>query len=806
MNTEIFNLDICPQRNLARRIAGGWLRTATPAIASLGLLSSGVAQSQPSAPSFTVDSIADNETLDGNCTLREAINRVNGTVSADCPAGTSGSYLPEILFDASISGQTITLGGTQLPEIRSDLSIVGPEAGLATSMTIDANGQSRIMSTYGDGYNSGTPLRLQLHNLTLTNGRTTLADAGVDRPGAAIFAYDTNLTLRDCLVTGNAAHGNGGGINVRGYFNGRSHFPVSAALTRSVVSDNQTTTTYSSPGGGIYSTGAVYLTDSVVSDNSTIGEEAHGGGVYTKDNLNLNRTVLSGNTTSGDDARGGGAYAKGLFDLYDSVITHNSTLGAQSHGGGVFWRRDDSAFTSLLASNSIITGNSVQGANADGGGLYVRGSRDGGSDLRMTSTTVAENVATGRGGGLFSEYTDTYSYLRSSTFSDNSANDGGGIFATTSNLSIENTTISGNTAAQGAGLCTTLSGSVVVNHSTVTLNTASGMGINPANDIAGGVNQDGGSLYIANSIVANNTPADCSFNGGNYNSFIGARSLDQDGTCATITGGGFTTSNSINLDVLSLNGGRTASHGLLAGSSAIDQISSTDNTLRTDQRGVERPSYDSGPGRPTLIIGSGATSNNQTGSLNDIGAVEYNDNGVFGFTQVAFAELENNGPETISVRRSDGTNGAVSVNVTVRSQFFDRATAMIDYDVPGATFDEDDDGYDLTLNWADGEGGIKSFNVDLVNDNVNEGLLPETTSVSLRSASGGASIGNFLVKLGIIDPSDEAAVNEFFGGDSTDSFSFGGGGATGLMELLLLLPLALLGLGRKLRAVMKGRR
>ena len=74
---------------------------------------------------ITVDSLLDNfdpgaPTSDGVVTLREAITAANtNAVSGDAPAGSGADT---ILFDAALSGQTITLGGTEL-EITDTLTI-----------------------------------------------------------------------------------------------------------------------------------------------------------------------------------------------------------------------------------------------------------------------------------------------------------------------------------------------------------------------------------------------------------------------------------------------------------------------------------------------------------------------------------------------------------------------------------------------------------------------------------------------------------------------------------------------------------
>ncbi len=67
----------------------------------------------------------------GDLSLREAVGLANGSIGANT-----------ILFAAALSGQTITLGGTEL-EISDTLTI--DATALAANVTIDANMQSRVL-------------------------------------------------------------------------------------------------------------------------------------------------------------------------------------------------------------------------------------------------------------------------------------------------------------------------------------------------------------------------------------------------------------------------------------------------------------------------------------------------------------------------------------------------------------------------------------------------------------------------------------------------------------------------------------
>jgi hypothetical protein len=147
-------------------------------------------------------------------------------------------------------------------------------------------------------------------------------------------------------------------------------------------------------------------------------------------------------------------------------------------------------------------------------------------------------------------------------------------------VTITNSTFANNSASQyGGGLYN--AGMVYINNSTFANNSASQYG--------GGLINSGGTVNIAQSIVANNTGGDCflltSLTDQGYN-------LDSDGTC------GFTTANhdlpqtnpKLDPNGLANNGGPTQTIALLAGSPAIDYIPAPSVcTLTTDQRGFPRP-------------------------------------------------------------------------------------------------------------------------------------------------------------------------------------------------------------------------
>lgn len=99
------------------------------------------------------------------------------------------------------------------------------------------------------------------------------------------------------------------------------------------------------------------------------------------------------------------------------------------------------------------------------------------------------------------------------------------------------------------------------------------------------------------------------------------------------------------------------------------------------------------------------------------------DAGALRFTQASFNVPEESGVATITVRRHQGTTGAVSVEWEA---------------APGSATDADFVPATGVLEWGDGDGAEKSFDVELVDDDEAEGL--ETVLLTLRNPTGGASL------------------------------------------------------------------
>ena len=215
----------------------------------------------------------------------------NSTITIDGKIEASSGNSGEIVID-----KTLTIEGKP-----------GPDEDI-----LDANGLSRIFKV-----KEGKTLTLK--NLTLTGGKATgTGDAG---SGGAIYAKDAStVNIENCIITGNEADTNGGGLNVEG--------------TPTTITNCTFTGNTAKNGGGIYiiqaSKGPV-----VTIEGGTIGgtgpneankatgtdSDGNGGGIYVGDWCELRLQDSTGPgaqsvlITGNQAAKGGGVYAKNVLQV-----------------------------------------------------------------------------------------------------------------------------------------------------------------------------------------------------------------------------------------------------------------------------------------------------------------------------------------------------------------------------------------------------------------------------------------------------------------------------------------------------------
>ena len=310
-------------------------------------------------PNILTDELDNTNTgTDLGCSLREALSIANTDSTAVEPAcavdsapGDDTISLGTGTYVLSVAGSNDDANATgDLDVIASggDLTIDGTGAGTTSIDTTDSPAWAdRVLNQVSAA--SGTPLVVR--ELTITGGNT-------GNFGGGILALAGSLTLESARVTGNAAFGNGGGIDSR-----------TGADSLSIL-DSQ-----------------------IDSNSSTLGDG--GGGVQTANLTTIDSSSIIGNHATYNQALGGGITAVDVADITvtDSLIANNvaqSTGSAAPRGGGINMKSG-----SATIRNSTISGNEVLGgASRTGGAVRVAGA----STVTIVNSTVSDNKAELSGG------------------------------------------------------------------------------------------------------------------------------------------------------------------------------------------------------------------------------------------------------------------------------------------------------------------------------------------------------------------------------------------------------------------------
>jgi CSLREA domain-containing protein len=210
--------------------------------------------------------------------------------------------------------------------------------------------------------------------------------------------FDINITVTGTIIVGDTfddpyetidhdVNINGPGANQLSIDGAGSYRIFNIGNGRTVsIKDLTITNGNESQGGGIYNTGTLTITNTVVTGNTaTTSGEGDGGGIFNQaGSLTVINSTISDNTAS--DGNGGGILNRdgATANISGSAISCNHA--DNGHAGGIQSGGD------LTVINSTISGNTAQ----DGAGLAV--GRNG--SVHLTNTTISDNFATSSGGGI----------------------------------------------------------------------------------------------------------------------------------------------------------------------------------------------------------------------------------------------------------------------------------------------------------------------------------------------------------------------------------------------------------------------
>ncbi len=441
---------------------------------------------------FTVTTTLDVVAGDGVLSLREAISAANASPGADTIVLPAGVY-------------TLALRGADDTNAAGDFDVTGStlfQGAGAGATVIDGGQLDRVFDVRGTAPGS---IQVTFQGLTVRNG---LADHG-----GGIRVGNADLLVQDCVVTGNRASGEGGGITNFGQGGTGDVTLVRTTVSRNVAGEDggglEIASDTTGQGGVLTISGGALLGNTAHTGGGIAGFQANVtgctfggnhadfGGATNVVNATLTNCTVSGNTADHDGAGVRATRAK----LTGCTVTGNFAGG---DGGGV-WAIEFNSLTGCTISGNTavngggvavegdvtLTGCTVSGntAGASGGGIW-------GPTLVLAGSTVTGNFSGGDGGGLFAF---TAATLTGSSVSDNHATggDGGGINAP--RVTLSGSTVAANTADfSGGGI---LAGTATLTDCTVSNNFVSEFG--------GGINAD--TVTLTNTTVRGNR---AEFSGG----------------------------------------------------------------------------------------------------------------------------------------------------------------------------------------------------------------------------------------------------------------------------------------------------
>jgi beta-glucanase (GH16 family) len=244
-----------------------------------------------------------------------------------------------ITFDPAIGAGTITLTSGQLAIDRS----VTIDASAVPGLVVSGNEASRV-------FQIAAGRTVAMNDIEIADGRGSPQGGGILNYGT--LSLD-RVVVRDNVqpAAGPANFELGGG----GIYNGAG---ATLNLTDSAVTDN---TSLNQPAGGIYGffNSTINVTDSVIQGNLS-GDVA--GGMRTLGDANISGSTIRGNTSSA--WHGGGIFATdGTVTIVDSEIVDN--VGAPGTAGGLMVATFGAPVL-VTVQDSTVTGNQSYGCQVEG--------------------------------------------------------------------------------------------------------------------------------------------------------------------------------------------------------------------------------------------------------------------------------------------------------------------------------------------------------------------------------------------------------------------------------------------------------
>ena len=330
------------------------------------------------------------------------------------------------------TGGTVTVKG-EAAQVRNFAHAVTITGG---TFTMEAGS---ICNNYVDGENSG--VEIKSNGTFILNGGSIKDNKATNHAGVSLTDNNAKFTMTGGEISGNRAYCFGGGISAHG---------GTVEISGGTINNNhaaegpyyQSGSTVDVGGGGIYigGNGTVNFKGGTIKDNFLDGADKNcGAGVFVEGGGTFNMTggTIEGCKPNPDVAtpqpsKGGGVFVKhGTFTMSRGTVSGNTA----DEGGGIYGEQSGYDLGVIKISGGEVSGNTATA----GGGIY--------SKYKLTvsdSAQIKDNTApNGSGGGIFIPHGGRF-YFTGGTVSGNTADEGGGIYISTTTVNTNPMEMSGS--------------------------------------------------------------------------------------------------------------------------------------------------------------------------------------------------------------------------------------------------------------------------------------------------------------------------------------------------------------------------
>ena len=364
-------------------------------------------------------------TTAGTLTLDSVILKANITA-------THGDGSNKFVYGIQQTGGTVTVKG-EAAQVRNFAHAVTITGG---TFTMEAGS---ICNNYVDGENSG--VEIKSNGTFILNGGSIKDNKATNHAGVSLTDNNAKFTMTGGEISGNRAYCFGGGISAHG---------GTVEISGGTINNNhaaegpyyQSGSTVDVGGGGIYigGNGTVNFKGGTIKDNFLDGADKNcGAGVFVEGGGTFNMTggTIEGCKPNPDVAtpqpsKGGGVFVKhGTFTMSRGTVSGNTA----DEGGGIYGEQSGYDLGVIKISGGEVSGNTATA----GGGIY--------SKYKLTvsdSAQIKDNTApNGSGGGIFIPHGGRF-YFTGGTVSGNTADEGGGIYISTTTVNTNPMEMSGS--------------------------------------------------------------------------------------------------------------------------------------------------------------------------------------------------------------------------------------------------------------------------------------------------------------------------------------------------------------------------